>query len=199
MSENNKMQYEEAVNVQEKNEKEPKETEQKEGVQENEKEAKVSTKKRLSKKDREIERLKKEVEELRDKYLRQVAEFENFRKRKDREVEEFWKVANAELIKKLLPILDDMERSIESAKKDKNFEALVQGIELVYKSFVKVLESEGVTQISAKGQEFDPEIHEALMQVESKDVAPNTVVEEHQKGYKLGEKILRPAKVIVSK
>ena len=199
MSENNKMQYEEAVNVQEKNEKEPKETEQKEGVQENEKEAKVGTKKRLSKKDREIERLKKEVEELRDKYLRQVAEFENFRKRKDREVEEFWKVANAELIKKLLPILDDMERSIESAKKDKNFEALVQGIELVYKSFVKVLESEGVTQISAKGQEFDPEIHEALMQVESKDVAPNTVVEEHQKGYKLGEKILRPAKVIVSK
>ncbi len=163
------------------------------------KESKTEKKKTASAKDKEIQKLKKEIEELKDKYLRQVAEFENFRKRKERELEEFWRKANADLILKLLPILDDIERSLESARRDQNFEALVEGIEMIYKTFLKVLEAEGVTPISAVGQEFDPEYHEALMQVEKEDVPPNTVVEEHQKGYLIGDKILRPAKVIVSK
>ncbi len=163
------------------------------------KESKTEKKKTTSAKDKEIQKLKKEIEELKDKYLRQVAEFENFRKRKEREMEEFWRKANADLILKLLPILDDIERSLESARRDQNFEALVEGIEMIYKTFLKVLEAEGVTPISAVGQEFDPEYHEALMQVEKEDVPPNTVVEEHQKGYLIGNKILRPAKVIVSK
>ncbi len=162
-------------------------------------EKKAEKKKTASAKDKEIQKLRKEVDELKDKYLRQIAEFENFRKRKEREVEEFWRKANADLIRKLLPILDDIERSLESARRDQNFEALVEGIEMIYKTFLKVLEAEGVTQISAVGQEFNPEYHEALMQVEKDDVPPNTVVEEHQKGYLLGDKILRPAKVIVSK
>ncbi|MDQ7054545.1 MAG: nucleotide exchange factor GrpE [candidate division KSB1 bacterium] len=162
-------------------------------------EKKAEKKKTASAKDKEIQKLRKEVDELKDKYLRQIAEFENFRKRKEREVEEFWRKANADLIRKLLPILDDIERSLESARRDQNFEALVEGIEMIYKTFLKVLEAEGVTQISAVGQEFNPEYHEALMQVEKEDVPPNTVVEEHQKGYLLGDKILRPAKVIVSK
>ena len=192
MAENNKMKVDEELKTKESN---GRTIEPEEELHESEK----ATVKKKSSRAKEIEKLRQEVQEWREKYLRQVAEFENFRKRKDREVEEFWKIANAELIKKLLPILDDMERSLESAKKDRNFEALVQGVELVYKSFLKILESEGVTSIPAKGQEFDPEVHEALMQLEQEGVAPNTVIEEHQKGYKFGKKILRPAKVIVSK
>lgn len=205
MSKNEKLELDNTIHVQDENGKPQEPAEVSPEVQPSDQhvaeseEAAAHKKKAAKGKEKEIEKLKKELEELKDKYLRKAAEFENFRKRKEREMEEFWKAANADLIRKLLPILDDMERSIESAKKDKNFDALVEGIELVYKSFLKVLESEGVTQIDACGQEFDPEIHEALMQVEKEDVQPNTVVEQHQKGYRLGDKVLRPAKVIVSK
>ncbi|RMD98008.1 MAG: nucleotide exchange factor GrpE [Calditrichaeota bacterium] len=198
MSDNNdKLEFDNTININESN---GKDAEVNKDIKKPEEAEKPHARKKTTRsKEKEIEKLREEVEIWRDKYLRQVAEFENFRKRKERELDEFWKVANADLIKKLLPILDDIERSLESAKKDRNFDALVEGIELVYKSFLKVLEAEGVTQISAKGQEFDPEIHEAMMQVEKEDAEPNTVVEEHQKGYLLGKKILRPAKVIVSK
>lgn len=164
-----------------------------------ESETKTKGRRKARAKSKEIEKLNQQISELQDKYLRKVAEFENYRKRKEREVEEFWRRANADLIRKLLPILDDIERSLESARRDENFEALVAGIEMIYKSFLKLLEAEGVKQISAVGEEFNPEYHEALMQVEKEDVPPHTVVEEHQKGYLLGDLVLRPAKVIVSK
>lgn len=149
--------------------------------------------------DDEVARLKAELDRLRDQYLRKVAEFENYRKRKDKEVADSWTHATAELIKKLLPVLDDLDRSIEYAKKENNTDALLEGIELVKKSFMKVLSDENVEEIEAVGAEFNPEVHEALMQLQKDGAKPNTVVEQHQKGYKLGEKILRPAKVIVSK
>ena len=88
---------------------------------------------------------------------------------------------------------------LASARENKNFEALVQGLELIHKSFLKVLEDEGVSPIESKGKEFDPELHEAMMQVEKEGVEPNIVVDEHEKGYMLDDRLLRPAKVIVSK
>ena len=139
------------------------------------------------------------MERFRDQYLRKAAEFENFRKRKEKEVLEAWEIAKAELIKKFLPAFDDLDRTLESAKKDKNFDALVQGLELVNKAFLKVLEDEEVEAIDAVGEDFDPEFHEALLQMEKEGVEPNNVIDEKQKGYKKGKRILRHSKVVVSK
>jgi molecular chaperone GrpE len=148
---------------------------------------------------KELEKVKKELEQFRDQYLRKAAEFENFRKRKEREVLESWELAKAELIKKFLPVLDDLDRTLEAAKKDENFEALAQGLELVNKAFQKILAEENVEVIEAVGVEFNPEFHDAMLQMEKEGVAPNIVIEESQKGYKKGERVLRPSKVVVSK
>ncbi len=146
----------------------------------------------------EVEDLKRQLAEMQDRYLRTLAEFDNFRKRSEREFGFLVQSANAELIKRLLPVVDDLERSLEAAKESHNFEALYKGIELVYQNFLKVLESFGVKPIEAVGKPFDPELHEALMQMDS-DHEPDTVVQEHQKGYRLHDRVLRPSKVIVSR
>lgn len=148
---------------------------------------------------KELQKLKEEMESWKEKYLRLAAEFDNFKKRKERESGEFLNLATAGLIKKILPIADDLERSLESARNDQDFDALVQGLELVQKTLVKVLEDEGVTTIPAVGEEFNPEFHDALMIMEKDDIPSNTVIDEHEKGYMLGDRVLRPAKVIVSK
>lgn len=148
---------------------------------------------------KEKEALKAEAEKWRDQYLRKAAEFENFRKRKGRELAETWAMASAEFAKKLLPALDDLDRTLDAAKKDKNYNALVQGLELVHRAFIKVLEDENVETIQAIGEAFNPEFHEALLQIEKDGVEPNIVVDQSQKGYRMGDRILRPAKVIVSK
>ncbi|KAA3655929.1 MAG: nucleotide exchange factor GrpE [Calditrichaeota bacterium] len=147
----------------------------------------------------EIQSLNQEIEKLNEQILRRAAEFENFKKRKEREVDEFWKTANAGLIKKILPIVDDFERSIAAAKTDHDCDALLKGIDLVYKSLQSLLKDEGVEEIDALNQPFDPEIHEALMQIENEDADSNIVLDQHQKGYKLGDVLLRPAQVVVSK
>lgn len=168
-----------------------------------EKERKNGSKKKAhkvkEKESKERERLKKELEQFRERYLRKAAEFENFRKRKEKEVLESWEIARAELIKKFLPAFDDLARTLESAKKDENFDMLVQGLELVNKAFLKVLEDEEVETIAAVGEPFNPEFHEALLQMEKEGVESNIVIDESQKGYKKGKRILRPAKVVVSK
>lgn len=143
--------------------------------------------------------LQEEVERFKEMNLRRAAEFENFKKRKEREAEEFFKTANANLIKKLLPSLDNFERSLEAAKNNNDFDALVTGIELVYKSFKGALEEEGLVEIDAVGTQFNPEIHEALLQIDRDDVGSNVVVDQHQKGYSLNDRILRPAQVVVNK
>ncbi len=148
-----------------------------------------------------LDALKMELRSVHEKYMRKAAEFENFRKRKEKEVQDVWLLASAETIKKFLPVIDDLDRSIASATSDgeKNFEALVSGIELVQKTFLKALESEKVERIKAVGEPFDPEFHEALMQMEKEGVEADVVIDEHQPGYKVGDKVLRPAKVLVSK
>ncbi len=134
-----------------------------------------------------------------DLYLRQVAELENFKKRVAREKEEAFRYENEALVKDLLPILDNLERAVEHAELGDNGKPLLAGIEMVLKGFLEVLEKHGVTQISAKGEPFNPQKHEAFAQVESTDHEPNTVVEELNKGYVMADRLLRPSLVSVAK
>ncbi len=147
----------------------------------------------------EIEKLKQENGELRDLLLRKVAEFENYKKRKDTEVTEFIKYSAEKIIKELIPVYNDLDRSLHSVNKGetKDLETLKQGLELVYQKFSNVLENEGLKEIDVMGKPFDVDTMDALMQV-PKEVEPNTVVEVIEKGYMLKDKVIKHAKVLVS-
>jgi len=147
----------------------------------------------------ELEAKDKEAKENYDRFLRQVAELENFRKRMAREKEESIRFANEDLIRNLLPVVDNLERAVAHAKGGGNGKPLVEGVEMVLKGLSDVLSKHGVVQVSAIGQPFDPGKHEAMAQVESGSHSPNTVVEEHHKGYLLFDRLLRPALVSVAK
>jgi molecular chaperone GrpE len=134
-----------------------------------------------------------------DRFLRQVADFENFKKRAAREKEEIIRFANETLIKELLPVLDNLERAVSYARGGGNGKPLLEGVELVLKGFTEALTKHGLIPIQAKGEPFDPAKHEAIAQVESREHARNTVVEEHQKGYHLMDRLLRPALVTTAK
>jgi molecular chaperone GrpE len=154
----------------------------------------------------EIEKLRQQLEskeleakENYDRLLRQMADLENFKKRMARERGEALRYANEALVRDLLPVLDNLERAVEHAKGGGNGKPLLDGVEMVLKGFLDVLSKYGVTQITAKGESFDPQKHEAIAQVESEEHKPNTVVEEHHKGYYLLDRLLRPALVSVAK
>lgn len=134
-----------------------------------------------------------------DLMLRQTAELENVKKRAAREKQEAIKFGNENLVKDLLPVLDNLERAIEHAKLGGNGKPLLEGIEMVLKGFIEVLDKHGVKQVLAVGEPFDPQKHEAFAQVESNDHEPNTVVQELHKGYFMAERLLRPSLVSVAK
>lgn len=134
-----------------------------------------------------------------DRFLRQVAESENLKKRITREKEEGIRFANDSLVRDLLPIIDNLERAVSHAQGGDNGKPLVEGVEMVLKGLADVLAKHGVVQISALGQPFDPSRHEAMAQVETEKHAPNTVVEEFHKGFMLKDRLLRPALVSVAK
>ena len=144
-----------------------------------------------------IEELENTIAALKDQLLRKVAEFDNYKKRTENEQLNFLKYAGESLIVKVLPIYDDLKRSLDHGDSSNN-ESLVKGIKLVYDKFSKILKDEGVEKIEAKGQEFNVDLHEALMQREVPGVPPHTVVEEIEPGYKYKDKVIRHAKVIVS-
>jgi len=155
----------------------------------------------------ELERLNSELNEERekakqywDRFLRLQAEFDNAKKRMQKQQEDFVKYANESLICELLGILDDLERSIEACEtKHQDSEAFLKGIEIILSHLYELLKKNNVKPIEAKGKIFDPNYHEALMQVENNELPENTVVEELQKGYLLGDRVIRTAKVKVSK
>lgn len=147
----------------------------------------------------QLEAKKKEAGENYDRYLRQVAELENFKKRANREKDEAIRFANEALLKDLLPVVDNLERAVAHAKDGGNGKPLVDGVEMVLRGFFDILAKHGVITISAVGQPFDPVKHEAMAQVESASYDPNTVVEEYHKGYLLRDRLLRPALVSVAK
>ena len=133
------------------------------------------------------------------RYLDLIKEFENYKKRIAKDKTDAIKYANQELIRQILPFVDNLERSLQHADEVENFEALKEGIEMTLKDLFKTLERSGLETIPAKGKPFDPNVHEAIMQEERSDMAPNMVIRELQKGYKLHGRVLRPATVTVSK
>lgn len=143
-----------------------------------------------------IPALQEECESLRDQLLRSRAEFENYRKRTAREVERIRKTAAESLIHDLLSVLDNLELAIRNAEGTPG--PMIEGVRLVHKQFQDTLARNGLEPIDAAGQPFDPNIHEAVAQAPSKDVPPDHVIQEFQRGYRLGGQILRPAKVLVS-
>lgn len=172
---------------------------QAEAIEENPQPATDSSETIIADLKRKIEEKELEAKNNYDRFLRQAAELENFKKRALRERDEFVRFANEALIKDLLPVVDNLERAIAHASGGGNGKPLVEGVEMVLKGLLDVLAKHGVTQISAAGQAFDPAKHEAMVQVETADHEPNMVVEELHKGYMLHDRLLRPALVSVAK
>ena len=149
-----------------------------------------------------LEAKEKEAAENYDRYLRAMAEMDNFRKRAARDKEDAIKYGNEKLIKDILPILDSLDRALHQASDmtaRNNFEAFQQGLELIHSQILGCLERHGVVKVAAKGEEFDPDRHQALMQVETPEMESNRVVDEYESGYTLHGRLLRPSKVSVSK
>ena len=153
----------------------------------------------------ELSALKRELAEAKDKTLRTFAELENYRKRSARTLQEELKYANMSLIRDMLPVMDNLLRAIEAAEKQaesgeltEQGKALLDGVKMVVEQFNTVLGKHNCTPIEAVNQPFDPNFHQAITQMPSSDVEPNTVIMETQKGYVLHDRVVRPSQVIVS-
>jgi molecular chaperone GrpE len=142
--------------------------------------------------------LKQQLADANDRNLRLMAEFENFRRRNAKEQLELIETANGKLLEKLSEVQDNFERAFAAENKAKDLEAFEKGMQMIYNQFAKVLTDAGLEQIDPTGKEFDPNLHEALMQQPSETIPEGHVVTVFQKGYKLKNKILKTAKVIVS-
>ena len=142
--------------------------------------------------------LKQQLADANDRNLRLMAEFENFRRRNAKEQLELIETANGKLLEKLSEVQDNFERAFATENKAKDLEAFEKGMQMIYNQFAKVLTDAGLEQIDPTGKEFDPNLHEALMQQPSETIPEGHVVTVFQKGYKLKNKILKTAKVIVS-
>jgi molecular chaperone GrpE len=140
-----------------------------------------------------------EARQNHERWVRERADLENLRKRAARERQDALLHGNETLLRDLLPVVDNLERAVEAAREGGNGKPIVEGIELVLKAFLDVLERHGVARMAARGAPFDPSHHEAVAHVESHEHEPNLVIDEHQPGYRLRDRLLRPALVTVSK
>ena len=150
--------------------------------------------KKKEKKDKKDE----QIAELTDKLKRQLAEFENFRNRTDKEKSQMYAVGAKDVIEKILPVIDNFERGLKSIPEDQKDGPVASGMEMIYKQLITVLADLGVTPIEAVGQEFDPNLHNAVMHVEDEELGENIVAEEFQKGYKYKDTVLRHSMVKVA-
>ncbi len=162
--------------------------------------------KKKKKKDDTTEELKRALEEkeeaiksLQEKILYLQAEFENYKKLKMKEKQDTLKFGNEVLVKELLPVLDNLEMALDHTEKTEDYKGIYEGVKITFNEFLKVLEKAGVTRIEAAGKKFDPNLHEAFYQEEKEDMEPDTVISEFQKGYLLNNRLVRPARVVVSK
>jgi molecular chaperone GrpE len=146
----------------------------------------------------EIARLTAEAEEHQQRFVRAQADFDNFRRRTQKEKEELAKYASMKLITELVPVIDNFERAMATVPEGTESESFSKGIQMIFRQLESVLNNEGLTAMETVGQPFNPEFHQAIMQVESDEYEEGTVVEEVQKGYMLKDKVLRPAMVKVS-
>lgn len=148
---------------------------------------------------KDLQEAKVEAEQLKDRWMRAAAELENFKKRSARDREELLRQAQERVIKEFLPVLDNLQRALAHANNQEGTEGLLEGIQMIEKQFISALERLGVSPMEVLHQAFDPGKHEAMMQVETEEYEPNTVVQELEKGYLWNDRLLRPAKVAVSK
>jgi molecular chaperone GrpE len=148
---------------------------------------------------RRLAEKEKEVAELKDKYLRALADSENARKRIRQQADESIRVQRENLLRELLPIVDNLERAVDAARGGGNGKPIVEGVEMTLRSMLDFLKAQGVQPLSAVGQPFDPSRHEAVDQVQSERHTPNTVVDEFHRGYLIGDRVLRPARVSVAR
>jgi molecular chaperone GrpE len=146
----------------------------------------------------QLQEAQKTAETLRDQLLRKAAEFENYKRRTEIDFAALIKSANENLLFAILPVLDDLTRSLKAGNEQKDSDAFYRGVELIQAKLSKVLESFGLSTFVSVGRQFDVAYHDALLQIPRTDVPPHTVIEEVEKGYVLNEKVLRHAKVIVS-
>ncbi len=142
-----------------------------------------------------IEEQKQDIEEKEDRIKRLMAEFENFKKRSDKERTGMYNSVMGDVVMKLLPVIDNLEKAVESTTQDEQYKS---GIELVLKQFKEVLSSNGVKEIEAVGQPFDPSLHEAVSLVEDSSLGAKIVKEEYRKGYMIGDRVLRHSLVVVA-
>ncbi|MDE7326006.1 MAG: nucleotide exchange factor GrpE [Lachnospiraceae bacterium] len=150
--------------------------------------------KKKEKKDKRDEK----IEELNDRLIRQMAEFDNFRKRTEKEKSQMFEIGAKDIVEKILPVVDNFERGLATVPEAEKESAFVQGIELVYKQLMKALEDAGVKPIEAVGKEFDPNFHNAVMHAEDENFGENIVAEEFQKGYMYRESVVRHSMVKVA-
>ena len=149
----------------------------------------------------EIQELIKKAEEAenwKNKYLYATAELDNFRKRSAKERSDLIKYSGKNILYDLLEVVDNFDRALEADKKESDPKVIVQGIEIVYKQLLKVLDSYNVKSIESKEKSFDPEVHEAIQKIHTDEAEPGTIINELQKGYFHKDKVLRPARVIVA-
>lgn len=144
-------------------------------------------------------KLKEDVEKIRDQLLRQVAEFDNYKRRSEKEYLVNIEMASRELIEELIPVIDDFERSIQHAEKDNKKSPMLEGVKMIYKNLLNVMKKRGLMEIEAVGKEFNPDEHNALLQMDSDEYDSGYVVDQHAKGYKLRDRVIRHSQVIVAK
>jgi len=170
---------------------------QEQGTQE---ETGEKTKNKDGKNSIQLEEKKQELGELKDKYLRLQAEFDNFRKRTVKEKLEFMTTAAQDTVSALLPVLDDFDRARKNAEDESSTEPFSEGVMLVYNKLYKILEQKGVKAMESTGEDFDPELHEAITEIPApSEEMKGKVIDTVEKGYFLKEKIIRHAKVVVGK
>ena len=152
----------------------------------------------FGKKEKKKDKKDIQIEELNDKVIRQMAEFDNFRKRTEKEKSQMFDSGASTMIEKLLPVVDDFERGIAAMSDDDKETSFAQGMEMIYKKMMGILEGAGVTAIEAVGKEFDPNFHNAVMQTASAEYDSGVIAQELQKGYMYKEKVIRHSMVIVA-
>ena len=170
---------------------------EKEDSKESDTEEKKSGKKLFGKKDKKDKKDEK-IEELTDRLTRQMAEFDNFRKRTEKEKSQMYEIGAKDIIEKILPVVDNFERGIAAVPEEEKSNPFAEGMEKIYKQLMTTLEEIGVKPIEAVGQEFDPDFHNAVMHVEDEEVGENIITEEFQKGYLYRDSVVRHSMVKVA-
>lgn len=147
----------------------------------------------------EVEKAQCEAKAHQEQYLRTLADMENLRKRTQREKEELGKFANENILREILPVIDNLERAVEHAEQAHSSEGLMEGVQMTLTQFNQVLDRFGVKPVESLGEQFDPNLHQAMGQMETEEYPANTVAQQMQKGYQLNDRLLRPAMVMVAK